>query len=50
MDLKISEETTLEDLMKLNLHKFEDEVHRTVDRAKKELWMENVNFTFEKIL
>ncbi|KAK3559476.1 hypothetical protein QTP86_013663 [Hemibagrus guttatus] len=42
VDLKISEETTLEDLMKLNLHKFEDEVHRIVDRAKKELWMENI--------
>ncbi|KAG7325031.1 hypothetical protein KOW79_011347 [Hemibagrus wyckioides] len=42
VDFKISEETTLEDLMKLNLHKIEDEVHGTVDRAKKELWMENI--------
>ncbi|MCJ8738612.1 hypothetical protein PDJAM_G00037770 [Pangasius djambal] len=42
VNFKMSEKTTLEDLLKLNLHKFEDEVIRIVDRAVKELGMEKV--------
>ncbi|TSL75253.1 Dynein heavy chain 17, axonemal [Bagarius yarrelli] len=38
----MSEETTLEDLLRLNLHNFEDEVIRIVDRAVKELGIEKV--------
>ena len=38
----MNEETTLADLMKLNLHNFEDEVRGIVDKAVKELGMEKV--------
>lgn len=34
--------TTLSDLLKLNLHKFEDEVRGIVDKAVKEMGMEKV--------
>lgn len=36
----MSDETTLSDLLALNLHNFEDEVHNIVDKATKELSME----------
>ena len=36
----MSDETTLSELLALNLHKFEDEVHGIVDKATKELSME----------
>ena len=36
----MSDETTLSDLLALNLHNFEDEVHGIVDKATKELSME----------
>ena len=36
----MSDETTLADLLALNLHKFEDEVRNIVDKATKELSME----------
>ena len=36
----MSDETNLADLLALNLHKFEDEVHNIVDKATKELSME----------
>ncbi|XP_047143157.1 dynein beta chain, ciliary isoform X1 [Hydra vulgaris] len=38
----MNENTTLADLLALNLHKFEDEVHNIVDKATKELSMEKV--------
>uniref|UniRef100_A0A670I3P5 Dynein axonemal heavy chain 17 n=1 Tax=Podarcis muralis TaxID=64176 RepID=A0A670I3P5_PODMU len=38
----MSEETTLADLLQLNLHKFEDEVRSIVDKAVKESGMEKV--------
>ncbi|KAI5103364.1 dynein beta chain, ciliary, partial [Silurus meridionalis] len=42
VSFEMSEETTLDDLLKLNLHTVEDEVVRIVDRAVKELAMEKV--------
>ena len=36
------EETTLADLLSLNLHNFEDEVHNIVDKAIKEMAMERM--------
>lgn len=38
----MNEETTLADLLNLNLHHFEDEVRAIVDRAVKEMGMEKV--------
>lgn len=38
----MGEETTLSDLLKLNLHEFEDEVRGIVDKAVKEMGMEKV--------
>lgn len=38
----MTEDTTLADLLELNLHKFEDEVATIVDRANKEMGMEKV--------
>ncbi|XP_036920260.1 dynein heavy chain 17, axonemal [Sturnira hondurensis] len=39
---QMSEDTTLADLLQLNLHKFEDEVRNIVDKAVKESGMEKV--------
>ncbi|XP_045691837.1 dynein axonemal heavy chain 17 [Phyllostomus hastatus] len=39
---RMSEETTLADLLQLNLHKYEDEVRNIVDKAVKESGMEKV--------
>ena len=38
----MSDETTLADLLSLNLHNFEDEVHNIVDKACKEMAMEKM--------
>ena len=38
----MSEDTTLADLLNLNLHNFEDEVHNIVDKAIKEMAMERM--------
>ena len=38
----MSEDTTLADLLNLNLHNFEDEVHNIVDKACKEMAMERM--------
>ena len=38
----MTEDTIFADLLKLNLHKYEDEVHNIVDRACKELGMEKL--------
>ncbi len=38
----MSEETTLADLLNLNLHNFEDDVHNIVDKAIKEMAMERM--------
>ena len=38
----MTDETTFSDLLKLNLHNFEDEVHNIVDKACKELAMEKL--------
>lgn len=38
----MDESTTLADLISLNLHEFEDEVHGIVDKAIKEMSMEKV--------
>ena len=38
----MSEDTTLADLLALNLHNFEDEVHNIVDKAIKEMAMERM--------
>lgn len=43
VNFTMSEDTTLADLLQLNLHKFEDEVHGIVDKAMKESGMEKVN-------
>lgn len=40
----MSDETTLADLLQLNLHKFEDEVRSIVDKAVKESGMEKVQY------
>ena len=42
----MSDETTLADLLQLNLHKYEDEVRNIVDKAVKESGMEKVFFFF----
>jgi len=39
----MNEETTLADLLQLNLHQFEDEVREIVDKSVKEMGMEKVN-------
>lgn len=39
---EMSENTTLADLLQLNLHKYEDEVRNIVDKAVKESGMEKV--------
>lgn len=39
---EMSEETTLADLLQLNLHNYEDEVRNIVDKAVKESGMEKV--------
>ena len=41
---QMSEDTTLADLLQLNLHKYEDEVRNIVDKAVKESGMEKVPF------
>lgn len=38
----MNDETSLADLLALNLHKFEDEVRGIVDKATKELGMEKI--------
>ena len=38
----MSDETTLADLLSLNLHNFEDDVHNIVDKACKEMGMEKM--------
>lgn len=38
----MTDETTFADLLKLNLHNFEDDVHNIVDKACKELAMEKL--------
>ena len=38
----MDDKTTLNDLLALNLHEFEDEVRNIVDKATKELNMEKV--------
>jgi len=38
----MDDKTTLEDLLKLELHKFEEEVKNMVDKAVKEMSMEKV--------
>lgn len=43
VNFTMSEDTTLADLLQLNLHKFEDEVRGIVDKATKESGMEKVN-------
>lgn len=43
VNFTMSEDTTLADLLQLNLHKFEDEVRGIVDKALKESGMEKVN-------
>ncbi|KFQ06883.1 Dynein heavy chain 17, axonemal, partial [Leptosomus discolor] len=42
VNFTLSEDTTLADLLQLNLHKFKDEVHGIVDKALKESGMEKV--------
>ncbi|GAB1297122.1 Dynein axonemal heavy chain 17 [Apodemus speciosus] len=44
---EMSEETTLADLLQLNLHKYEDEVRNIVDKAVKESGMEKVLKTLD---
>ncbi|KFO10722.1 Dynein heavy chain 17, axonemal, partial [Balearica regulorum gibbericeps] len=47
VNFTMSEDTTLADLLQLNLHKFEDEVRGIVDKAMKELGMEKVLNTLD---
>ncbi|KFQ61171.1 Dynein heavy chain 17, axonemal, partial [Pelecanus crispus] len=47
VNFTMSEDTTLADLLQLNLHKFEDEVHGIVDKAMKESGMEKVLNTLD---
>ncbi|NXG62204.1 DYH17 protein, partial [Hemiprocne comata] len=47
VNFTMSEDTTLADLLQLNLHNFEDEVHDIVDKAMKELGMEKVLNTLD---
>ena len=42
VNFNMSEDTTLADLLYLNLHNFEDEVHNIVDKAIKEMAMEKM--------
>ena len=42
VNFNMSEDTTLADLLYLNLHNFEDEVHNIVDKAIKEMAMERM--------
>ena len=42
VNFMMSEDTTLADLLYLNLHNFEDEVHNIVDKAIKEMAMERM--------
>ena len=44
----MDDSTTLADLLKLNLHEFEDEVRGIVDKAVKEMGMEKVMQSFFK--
>ena len=45
----MDDETTFSDLLKLNLHNFEDEVKEIVDKAVKETAMEKVIGNFSCI-
>ncbi|NXL49102.1 DYH17 protein, partial [Podilymbus podiceps] len=47
VNFAMSEDTTLADLLQLNLHKFEDEVRGIVDKAMKESGMEKVLNTLD---
>ncbi|NXN68995.1 DYH17 protein, partial [Himantopus himantopus] len=47
VNFTMSEDTTLADLLQLNLHKFEDEVRGIVDKALKESGMEKVLNTLD---
>ncbi|NXP52612.1 DYH17 protein, partial [Heliornis fulica] len=47
VNFTMTEDTTLADLLRLNLHEFEDEVHGIVDKATKELGMEKVLSTLD---
>ncbi|NXE83161.1 DYH17 protein, partial [Cochlearius cochlearius] len=47
VNFTMSKDTTLADLLQLNLHKFEDEVHGIVDKAVKESGMEKVLNTLD---
>ncbi|NXP09467.1 DYH17 protein, partial [Thinocorus orbignyianus] len=47
VNFTMSNDTTLADLLQLNLHKFEDEVHGIVDKALKESGMEKVLNTLD---
>nr|XP_020468391.1 dynein heavy chain 11, axonemal-like isoform X3 [Monopterus albus] len=42
MDFALTDSTTLEDLLALQLHLFEDEVHNIVDKAVKEMAIEKI--------
>ena len=42
VQFSMGEETSLADLLSLNLHEFEEEVHNIVDKAVKEMSMEKV--------
>lgn len=45
---EMSDETTLADLLQLDLHKYEDEVRNIVDKAVKESGMEKVFFFYRQ--
>ena len=47
--VEMSEKTTLDDLLKLQLHEYEDDVATIVDRAKKELQMEKMIVELENV-
>uniref|UniRef100_A0A8C4U7P5 Dynein axonemal heavy chain 17 n=1 Tax=Falco tinnunculus TaxID=100819 RepID=A0A8C4U7P5_FALTI len=47
VNFTMSKDTTLADLLQLNLHKFEDEVHGIVEKATKELGIEKVLNTLD---
>ena len=42
MDITVTDSTTLDDLLALKLHLFEDEVRNIVDKAVKEMTIEKV--------
>ena len=46
---EMSDETTLADLLQLNLHKYEDEVRNIVDKAVKESGREKVSFVDSEV-